>query len=784
MHRQMAAQGDEEGECEPLVLAYRDSDTAAHSPTEDPPSSPDGGDSIDEGNPPIGLRGLGAHVMGDRGKRYAGYATLGRVSLHDSWDDIATGRLSPAGGGFAERGRRDASSEGSDLLGVPVEEDEDDEGGFVSFWGAAGSDETSSSSEGGEDIDGDGREGSGGTHVGRYANGEANVETDDPKTHSGGGDDDEMVETTMTPVPLIYRNSYRVSGTGPHDAPRRGWFGRRERGREHGADRRSNRDMRRPWWHIGRWPPPTVHEDESDRQEGGSDREDDSLVGPMHSLLERSEDTDDDDDYLPANIPARLMEESTSMDNRKTSRKRNHERNNFLLNLPIVRPFLRGRHDGFSDDNAEQGRLNHLDAASDSVDDADGDGPSSRDRDEVERTITEGIAGRRDGSLLLVDPSAASCASQRPGADVVGRRQPNLFQRIFAARFLQPPGGDPAAADGRLIAQLHDHLRAEDWTLATSLLGSHPRLASAWSRVDRLYGGRHGGEVMPIHAACALRPPPAFVGGLCDLMQPGGLLERERGFERTPLHVACRSLAGSGVVRVLCEREPRGVVERDSLRRVPIHYAIKNYTSFGDDDDDSGLLQDGDSGGDDTDSQDGWRALCILIRTDPSCVRMDDHRRWLPLHVACSCSSRKGMVRVLRLLLDSHPEGVLAKTSKGSDVFACVDMAGSVHPTKDRVVALLQEAKSKVETSVEAARDRDEEDPEDGGGAAYKSDSSEDARTTDGPDKFEETPTMSECKVENLLDLDGDENCDPSANTMKRHGEEGSLLDLGPVTFG
>jgi len=790
----MAAQ-DDEGECEPLVLASRDSDAVALSRMEDSPSSPDDGG----GNPILGRRlGFGARAMGgDRGKRYAGYATLGRVSLHDSWDDVATGSSS-SGFGVAdwlghERDRSGASAESSDLLGG----EDEDEGGFVSFWGDVGSDEmSSSSSEGVEDRKEDGRDSSDGAYVGRYANGEDM--TDDPTTRSS---DDDLVETTLTPMPLIYRNNHRGGMMGPPDDPRGGWFRRRERGRDHGVDRRSNRDMRRPWWHIGRWPPPIEHddEDESDRDEDGSDHEDsNSLLEPMHSLLERSEGSDDDD-YLPvlSTAPRSLWESPPrSIDQRRMSRKRNHERNNILLKLPIVRPFLRGRQNGFSDNNAEQGMLNRLDdAVNDSVDDEDGDGPSSRDRDELERTITEGIAGKQDESLLLVDPSPASTASQRPtdSTDVAGRRQqPNLFQRIFVTRFLQPSGGDgDSAADERLISQLHGHIRAEDWTLATSLLESNPRLASTWSRVDRLYGGRHDGEVMPIHAACALRPPSDFVGGLCDLMRPGGLLEKERSFERTPLHVACRSLAGSGVVRVLCEKEPGGVVERDSLRRVPLHYVIKNYTSFGGDDDDSVLLEDdGDSGGDDTDSndsQDGWKALCVLIGTDPSCVKMDDHRSWLPLHVACSCSSRKGMVRVLRLLLDAHPEGVLAKTSRGSDVFDCVDMAGAVHPTRDNVVALLREAKAEVETGVEcaeAAQDRDEGDPEAEGSATHESDSSEDARTSgsleDEPDQFEETPTLTDCKVGNLLDLDGDENCDPSVNTTNQRGEEESLLlDLG-----
>ena len=123
---------------------------------------------------------------------------------------------------------------------------------------------------------------------------------------------------------------------------------------------------------------------------------------------------------------------------------------------------------------------------------------------------------------------------------------------------------------------------------------------------------------------------------------------------------------------------------------------LKNYCSFGDDDDDENTVhctQEEDS------DEDGMIALKILLNTNPDCVRAADHRGWLPLHVACGSSSHKGMLRVLSVLLKIWPESVLVQTDKDSDAMVCVEMAGKHHPTKARVLALLQEAKCKVNAS-------------------------------------------------------------------------------------
>lgn len=135
-----------------------------------------------------------------------------------------------------------------------------------------------------------------------------------------------------------------------------------------------------------------------------------------------------------------------------------------------------------------------------------------------------------------------------------------------------------------------------------------------------------------------------------------------------------------------------------------MHYLIKNYSTFGDDSDDIsieedtiGNIDDSDTNRGDRNKEDGMIALNLFVTTNPNCVRAADHRGWLPLHVTCSCSSRKGMIRVLRLLLKIWPESIGAKTDKGSDAFACVDMAGKHHPTKEKVISLLKEAKGIVD---------------------------------------------------------------------------------------
>ena len=62
-------------------------------------------------------------------------------------------------------------------------------------------------------------------------------------------------------------------------------------------------------------------------------------------------------------------------------------------------------------------------------------------------------------------------------------------------------------------------------------------------------------------------------------------MERVKAFGSAPLYVACQSVAEASGIRVLCGWEPTCVEDRDSLKKVHLHYLVKNY-SFDEDDDD------------------------------------------------------------------------------------------------------------------------------------------------------------------------------------------------------
>jgi hypothetical protein len=319
------------------------------------------------------------------------------------------------------------------------------------------------------------------------------------------------------------------------------------------------------------------------------------------------------------------------------------------------------------------------------------------------KSVSHGITGalNHDSVLLNNPPSLDNNSEVQANAP---KSAPNWLDRIFLKRFMQIQHSN----EKLLLLQLHDLIRKEDWSLATDLLESKPMLARRWHSVQRLYGGRFDGEALPIHSACALCPPASFIQTLARI-HPEGLLEKEKSFGRVPLHIACRCFADSSVIMVLCEMEPRSVVERDNLKRVPLHYLIKNCNTFGRDVDDGDIDKDtvdestntsiDKANYRDQEDADGIVALKLLVETNIDCIKVADHRGWIPLHVACSSSAVKGMIRVIKMLINWWPESVNVSTERNSNVFACVDMGGKHHPTKDKVLALLKESMHEVETS-------------------------------------------------------------------------------------
>jgi hypothetical protein len=415
-----------------------------------------------------------------------------------------------------------------------------------------------------------------------------------------------------------------------------------------------------------------------------------------------------------------------------------------LANLPIIRPFLMGSRRGYKDQPSGMNGDGNVD--DERASDCAADIASKQDRQIVVQSISEGIAGVQDDSLALNTDESLQHPNQAPR---------------FLARLFRGPQHQQ-----RNIREFHNLIRKENWSLATAMLRSNPVLPRTWHPVERLYGGRYDGEVLPLHAACALCPPAAFVEELATIY-PEALLAKEKSFGRVPLHVACRSLAHSSVIKVLCQMKPECVVEKDGLNRVALHYLIKNYTALGDDVTLCGVVdgsnseepsQNDDDNDDDSDSieileehfeptdEDGLVALRVLIDTNDKCIHTADHRHWIPLHVACSSSSRKGMTNVIKLLLDAWPESVLCKTSKGSDVFDCVEMSGKYHPSKELVLSILKEAKERVQYETSGNKDCSEHTTED------KRENDLDFQNNDEYHKLHGVHTNSE---ELLIDLDG-----------------------------
>ena len=528
------------------------------------------------------------HVNLLRTGKYSGYCTVGQPA---SMQDDSSCEQEQGGVRYSDHQAEpnhtvfmDNRSESKDS-DDDDDDDDDNSGEFISFWGRdnGNSDDSSSCADPDDNVN-DTKE----NDTPWY---ERDVETSD------NDDDDDRVETTMRPIPLLYRK-YQGGNVPQHiingdDGSRRNGFGSwfmGELGMAHvhadgnvnGRDTNQSRRRRirgRPLWGFGRRRQFEADFDNS-YQDDDEDIDEDDLGGnnDANSLISHGSTSSDDmmchpyvesPDNQRADSPFRYSRSTKDEDfsnarnnNGNIFGNRRNRRGEGILAMPIVRPFLRGTRRGFADntDNSNNG------ASSMGIEDDDGDIdagdyvgdlPTRQDRAAVIRSISQGIAGTKDDSLLLDadegrrDLTKSTTTEQRP---------PNLLGRIFLTRFIQISDD---RRDNQSIIQLHNLLRKEDWSLATTLLESKPELASTWYKIDRLYGGRYDGDVLPIHAACALRPPPSFVDMLGKLY-PQGLVKKDKAFGRVPLHVACRSLADSSVLKVLCELDPKCVDEKDS----------------------------------------------------------------------------------------------------------------------------------------------------------------------------------------------------------------------------
>lgn len=122
------------------------------------------------------------------------------------------------------------------------------------------------------------------------------------------------------------------------------------------------------------------------------------------------------------------------------------------------------------------------------------------------------------------------------------------------------------------------------------------------------------------------------------------------------------------LIRLLLSYSPDISMERDSLGRLAIHYAASNGASV--------------------------HGIDTLLRVNPHAASITDVHDWLPIHVAFRHGS---IFLVIQRLLDAYPDGVVARTERGStplDLMKHVDCA-----FKTKIVEMLtQEMRKNMAT--------------------------------------------------------------------------------------
>jgi hypothetical protein len=178
--------------------------------------------------------------------------------------------------------------------------------------------------------------------------------------------------------------------------------------------------------------------------------------------------------------------------------------------------------------------------------------------------------------------------------------------------------------------------------------------------VAGFFYGEHTSRILPIHHACALRPPEEIVDKLYDAY-PQGFTSKESAFQRLPLHIACQNNAPLSVIEALLKHDHKNeaIHSKDSLGRLPLHYACSHGAPA--------------------------QVVEVLLQACPASAGCVDHNEWLPIHVACRFGDNE---QVIRLLIKALPESLYIMTKKGSTPLMC---AKKVVDTRHKAVVQVLE---------------------------------------------------------------------------------------------
>jgi len=139
-------------------------------------------------------------------------------------------------------------------------------------------------------------------------------------------------------------------------------------------------------------------------------------------------------------------------------------------------------------------------------------------------------------------------------------------------------GGPPPRSDS--VCCLSSMVAERDWEGMLVAIEDHPPIASRW-----IYGMDENAETavvwkrLPIHLACGSGAPVGLVSIVLQAY-PAGILAADPLDGATPLHISCRSHASPTVIRLLLSKCPEATRAVNFGGQIPLHVAILSRASY------------------------------------------------------------------------------------------------------------------------------------------------------------------------------------------------------------
>jgi len=231
----------------------------------------------------------------------------------------------------------------------------------------------------------------------------------------------------------------------------------------------------------------------------------------------------------------------------------------------------------------------------------------------------------------------------------------------------------PGRRKGSSASSLVELINGEDWKLVTMECKMEPQAASVWSDAVGFFDGCYDTLVLPLHRACALRPPLDVVKTLIDTYSYG-VSAKEKFFDRLPIHISIQNEASLEVIDLLLARYPEGAMSKDALGRLPLHYAMSHKAPA--------------------------EVVKSILAAFPASAGVEDKNGWIPIHVA---SNFGAALDIIEILLEAFPGSTLVKTKKGSNAVKLAHKRGA----SADVIRILEDAYKKESATFQTDVDRE-----------------------------------------------------------------------------